>query len=154
MDVGSLVEEPELRRLYEWWRARAGPVSLPVLSHVEEMELLHSGRMSLVEVEHDPLQFRYRLVSPEMTVLLGYEMSGKTSDAIPEPDSRAFVEELYARVVQTRAPVYDHGERVLDGRRWSFRTLALPLSSSPGARVDRLLIRRIVAPPEPVTRGI
>ncbi len=144
-----LEQDPELRQLHAWWRARAGPGSLPVLSHLEEIELLNSGCVSLVEVGHEPREFRFRLVSPRLTALLGYEVSGKTTAAIPEPAARAYVEELYERAVRTREPVYDVGERVLDGRRWSHRALVLPLSSE-GTAVDRLLICRVAVPPEPV----
>ncbi len=154
MDIATVAEEPELWQLHAWWRARAGsgPTPLPVLSHLEEIELLNSGRVSVVEVGHEPLQFRYRLVSPELSALLGYEVSGKTTAAIPEPATRAHVEALYERVVRNRAPIYERGELTLDGRRWTHRTLVLPLSAE-GTRVDKLLIFRLTAPSSTAKSG-
>lgn len=148
--MGTLEQDAGLQRIYAWWRDRAGPgtAGLPTLSHMEEIELLHSGCMSLVEVTHDPLQFRYRRVSSELTAHLGYHMSGQLTQAIPEPATRTYVEQLYERAVRTRAPVHERGELVLDRRRWSHRTLVLPLSSD-GFAVDALLVYRRTMPPAP-----
>ena len=139
-----LDEDPVLRRLHALSRDRAGPGgALPTLSQIEEIELLHRPSMSLVEVTRDPLQFRYRWVSSEVAMLLGYDMTGKTTAAIPDAEARAYVEGLYERAVALRAPLYERGELVLGGRRVSHRTLLLPLSSD-GSAVDKLLIYRRV----------
>lgn len=150
MDTMMLEVDPELQRIYAWWRDRTGPGMgrLPTLSHIEEIELLNSGCMSLVEVAHDPLRFRYRLVSSELTAHLGYDMSGKPTRAIRSPTMRAYVEQLYERVVQMRAPWHERGELVLDRRRWLHRTLVLPLSAE-GSTVDALLVYRRTTPTAP-----
>jgi hypothetical protein len=101
--------------------------------------------MSLVEVTHDPLRFRYRLVSSELTAHLGYDMSGKPTRAIRDPAMRAYVEQLYQRVVLMRAPLHECGELMLDGRRWLHRTLLLPLSAE-GSAADALLVYRRTMP--------
>lgn len=144
MDMTILDDDTELRRLYALWRDRAGPGgALPTLSQIEEIELLHRPSMSLVEVTHDPLQFRYRWVSSEVATLLGYDMTGKSTEAIPDAEGRAYVERLYERALALRAPLYERGELVLGGQRVSHRTLVLPLSAD-GSVVDKLLIYRRV----------
>ena len=141
-----LDDDPVLRWLHDSWHARAGPGgTLPTLSQIEEIELLHRPAMSLVEVTGDPPQFRYRWVSSEVATLLGYDMTGKPTAAIPDAEARAYVERLYERVLALRAPLYEQGELVLDdGRRLSYRTLVLPLSSD-GATIDKLLAYRRVS---------
>jgi hypothetical protein len=140
------VQDPELRRIYAWWRDRAGSgAAIPTLSHFEEIELLGCGFLTLVEVTHQPLRFRYRLVSSEIATHLGYDMSGKPTRAIRDPAVRTYVERLYARAVRARAPLYERGVLSLGGRRWKHRTLVLPLSRQ-GLVVDALLVYRRVKP--------
>lgn len=137
-------DDPVLRQLHALWRGRAGHGgTLPTLSQIEEIELLHRPSMSLVEVTRDPPQYRYRWVSSEVAAMLGYDMTGKTTAAIPDAQARAYVERLYERALAQRAPLYEQGELVLGGRRLSYRTLVLPLSSD-GSAIDKLLIYRRV----------
>ena len=137
-----LDDDPVLQRLYALWHDRAGPSgALPTLSLIEEIELVHGPSMSLVEVTHNPLQFRYRWVSSEVATVVGYDMTGKPTEAIPDAAARAYVERLYQSALTLRAPLYERGELVLGGRRVPHRALVLPLSSD-GSAIDKLLIYR------------
>src|SRR3546814_7692417 len=46
------------------------------------------GLVTLVDVERDPLRFRFRLAASPVTRHLGYELTGRYLDEVPERDMR------------------------------------------------------------------
>ncbi len=104
------------------------------------------GRVSLIDVLEGPRRFHYRLVSTRVTEHLGYEMTGKLLDDMPESEMRAYAERFYAATLARRLPLYHRDEALLDGRRWSHESLALPPSSD-GQAIDRLMVYRVTGAP-------
>ena len=104
--------------------------------------------MSLVDVLDAPRRYRYRLVGTAVTDNLGYEMTGKFLDQLPESQMRAYLEQLYGKAVTQRAPVYERDQVNLDGRLWRSETIVLPLSSD-GQAINLLMIYRETDRPRP-----
>jgi hypothetical protein len=142
-----------LPRLLDYWEGKRAGRPMPSWAGMDPLDFSYMlGRVSLVEVHPGPpRRFRYRVVATTLALQLGYEMTGRFTDEIPEPQVRAYVEAQYGQLVDARVPLVDGGERMLDGRRWNHQCLYLPLSSD-GETVDRLLAARIVTevatPPE------
>lgn len=63
LDLAQMRSE-RVRRLHEYWRAKAGaPASVPQRRDIDPTELPDLlPSLLLVDVEHNPLRFRYRLV--------------------------------------------------------------------------------------------
>ncbi|HYC01898.1 MAG TPA: PAS domain-containing protein [Azospirillaceae bacterium] len=144
-DLRAPLEAP-LPRLLDYWETKRGGRAMPSWAGMDPLDFSYMlGRVSLVEVHHGtPMRFRYRVVATTLSLQLGYEMTGRFTDDIPEAQVRAYVEAQYRQLVEARVPLVDGGERVLDGRRWNHQCLYLPLSSD-GESVDRLLAGRIVS---------
>ncbi len=139
----------DVRRLYDYWRARRGARPFPSRDDIDPVSFGFAlGRVSLVEVLENPRRFRYRLVSTTLTKNLGYEMTGKFLDEMPDKEVRAYVAGLYEAAVTQRMPLYDKGRRVLDRREWIHEMLVLPLSSD-GVAIDMLMVFRATARPRP-----
>jgi hypothetical protein len=138
-----------VKRLYAYWVARRGAKPFPSRDDIDPVDFdFVLGRVSLVEVLDDPRRYRYRLVGTTVTDNLGYEMTGKFLDQLPESEMRAYLEQLYGKVVAQRAPVYEREHVALDGRLWKSETIALPLSSD-GRAVNLLMIYRATDRPKP-----
>lgn len=139
--------EPEtgdalLKRLYRYWTERRGAKRYPSRADIDPLDFAFAlGRVSLIEVLDHPRRFRYRLVSTSHTARLGYEMTGKFLDEIPETEMRDYTERHYLMAVAKAVPLHVRDERVIDGRRWKHEALVLPLSSD-GSAVDMLMIYR------------
>ena len=135
------IEAPRLRQLYAEWQKWRGDRELPSRTDFDPVELRYMmGRLSLVEVHHDPLRFRYRVHGTEIADRLGYDMTGKNLEAWPDDAHRQQIRDYFGQIVTSRAPRIQHRERMVShGRILRYCALALPLSAV-GTRVDMLLI--------------
>jgi hypothetical protein len=148
--LGPETQDDALKRLYVYWTERRKGKRYPSRGDIDPLEFGYAlGRVSLVEVLEGPRRFRYRLVSTSLTARLGYEMTGKFLEEIPESDMRRYTERLYAAAVERGISLYFRDAPTLDGRRWRTEGLILPLSSN-GTSVDMLMIYRMTEPPNPV----
>jgi hypothetical protein len=149
-DLDGVTDDSDLKRLHRYWTERRGVRPFPARAEIDPVEFGFAlGRVSLIDVVHRPRRFRYRLVSTQMTKHLGYEMTGKFLDELPETDVRAYAERFYAETVLRALPLYQREETVLDGRRWSHQALSLPLSSD-GNTIDMLMVYRVAGAPVPI----
>lgn len=131
-----------LKRLYRYWVERRGAKRYPSRDDIDPLDFGYAlGWVSLIDVMENPLRFRYRLVSTTLTARLGYEMTGKFLDEMPEPEVRDHARRLYAAALERRIPLHFRDETMLDGRHWKTEALVLPLSSDQEA-IDMLMIYR------------
>lgn len=147
-DAAALAGETRddaLKRLYRYWTERRGGKRFPSRDDIDPLDFGYAlGRVSLIDVMENPRRFRYRLVSTSLTALLGYEMTGKFLDEIPETETRAYTLKLYAAAIENRAPLHVRDDVTLDGRRWTYEALLLPLSSD-GETIALLMVYRTAA---------
>jgi hypothetical protein len=152
-DLDGVTDDANLKRLHRYWTERRGVRPFPSRAEIDPVEFGFAlGRVSLIDVARRPQRFRYRLVSTQMTKHLGYEMTGRFLDELPETDVRAYAERFYAETVLRALPLYQREETVLDGRRWSHQALSLPLSSD-GSAIDMLMVYRVAGAPVRVAAG-
>lgn len=143
--------DERLLGIYRYWCERRGGRRFPGRQDMDPIDFAFAlGRVSVIEVHREPMNFRYRLVSTQLTEHLGYEMSGKTIDAIPDPAMREFTRAFYERVVERGEPTYETGAVVISGLGWWHETLALPLATD-GETIDMLLIYRNTERPVVIT---
>ncbi|WP_119420822.1 PAS domain-containing protein [Desertibaculum subflavum] len=142
MQIDSSGFGESARRLLDYWLERRGGRHWPARKDIAPADFAFAlGKVSLVECAGSPPRFRYRVVSTGLTEQLGYEMTGRFTEDIPEPDVRSYVERLYAAAMAHGEPYHETGTLVLDGREWAYETLVLPLSTD-DVRIEMLLIYR------------
>ncbi|HUA54026.1 MAG TPA: PAS domain-containing protein [Candidatus Sulfotelmatobacter sp.] len=94
-----------LRRLYADWRARLRGRLMPARRDFDILDLKYIvGDLQLLQVERDPLRFRFRVHATNATARIGFDLTGRTVDDYPDPEYRAMVHNLYAGVVEARRP--------------------------------------------------
>jgi len=132
---------PLLKRLYADWTARRRDRSIPARRDFDPFDLKYAlGKLLLVDVRYRPLQFRFRLVGTELVDRAGFDLTGKTLDAYPNPEFRASMRQRYTAVVESRRPLRSvQTDLVIDGRLRRYEALLLPLASD-GETVDMLMI--------------
>ena len=135
------IERPKLRRLYHDWSVRRHGRPMPSRADFDILDLDYIlGDLNLLDVLYQPLRFRFRVHGSNAVARLGFDLTGKTIDAYPDPDYRTIVREHFTAAVQSRAPKrivrdpYRFRDRVL---RWE--GLILPLAAD-GYTVDMLLV--------------
>lgn len=149
--IEETTKDDRLLRLYRYWEEKRGRRPFPARSDIDPLDFPYAlGRVSMIDVLHDPLRFRYRLVSTQLTEHLGYEMTGKFVEEIPDLSMQEFARAYYERALACGAPHYESGTVLIDRFGWRHETLSLPLSSD-GQTIDMLLIYRNTSRPEVVT---
>jgi hypothetical protein len=98
------------------------------------------GSISLVDVTGEPPNwgFRYVVDGSWKVERFGYDMTGKSLDAFPEPETKALIHASYLEAVAARAPLARQRDQMLDGRYRRYEALLLPFGDD--ARVTRLAV--------------
>ena len=131
------IRRPMLRRLYAYWDERRGAREFPGRPDIDPIDMHFAlGHISLIDVLHEPMRFRYRLHGSITAARLGIDLTGKFANEIPEPGWRGFVEDNFRTVVATRRPLARSADR---DRMWSFDSIILPLGLADGV-INMLLL--------------
>jgi hypothetical protein len=142
-DFIAQIPNERLRRLYLYWQDKRQGREFPARRDIDPAEFLFVlGNVILLDVTYEPMQFRFRLMGSNIVARIGYDMTGRSIDDIPDADRRNYAQKLYRGVVEGRQPQTSRRDRIIDGWRWTSEILALPLSSY-GGIIDMLLVANV-----------
>lgn len=139
--MGQLdIKAPELRRLFGDWGERRRGREFPARADFDPLDLKYIlGDLSLVDVLHDPLRFRFRLHASNVVDRGGIDMTGRLLDEMPDERRRANTLRHYRQVMTTRQPSVTFFRReYTDNRAWDCEILVLPLATD-GTMIDMLM---------------
>lgn len=133
------IEHDSLRRLYAHWNEKRGSRRYPARADFDPLEFgFVLGNLSLIDVLHDPLRFRVRLQGTMAAARLGYDMTGKFADEIPDPEFREVALATYRTLIERGEPMRDVRETMLDYKPHRYEIIWLPLSDD-GERINMLI---------------
>ncbi|MEK9967583.1 MAG: PAS domain-containing protein [Ferrovibrio sp.] len=141
--TAETVQRPRLLRLLHYWQARRGSKAMPARADIDPMDFSWIlGNVSLVDVVRDQdsgLRFRFRLTGTRAVQRLGYDMTGRWLEDVPEPGYRLRLQKAYAEVVKARMPLVEQLDMLLDHRVHNYEILRLPLGAD-GETVDMIVL--------------
>ena len=139
-DVALEIRAETLRRLYRDWDRRRAGRAMPARADFDAVDLKYIlGHLSLIEVLREPLRFHYRVHATQAAERLGFDMTGKPLDSLPNAEYRALIRIHHESVVRLRRPVPVLRDHLFsDSRCWKCEALSLPLSAD-GREVDMLM---------------
>lgn len=133
---------PELRKLFEFWRSKAGIRPAPMRSEIEVAELRqwlpHILLSDLLEGEAD---IRFRVIGTWVTEQFGRDDTGRTFEEIGWNDRTRTLFEVYSRAAGTLVPQRSSGSFFSHTGTKDFllaERLILPLSDD-GRRCNKIL---------------
>lgn len=133
---------PTVRALYQHWKSIHPDAGLPGRKHFDPIDVPRLlPNIWLVDVEREPLHFRFRLIGTALVAEGPQVRAGALLDeCIPDSDVRAQVVQLLTWAVTTRSPAWRKGAPIVDHARYvvTAEVLILPLAGD-GAQVDQLL---------------
>lgn len=143
------IADPLLLDLYRYWLARRGARFAPARRDIDPLDLprllpylLLTDVVTQVGPEGPWRRYRYRLVGTEVERHFGRTKGGQWIDELMHGSYRAYVLDLYERLIASRGPVYSQSiyGRLGRERRAGMvtRRLMLPLSSD-GETIDMVL---------------
>ena len=134
------LDDDRLRRLLAYWLDKRGDRLFPTKAEIDPIEFpFILGYVTLVDVEHDPRRYRFRLDGSILVALSGTDYTGRYLDDLPGAEYVAFIRQTYDRVVDSGEPFRYRKHELLDQQLFSEETLILPLGDQP-PKVDMLVV--------------
>ena len=135
-EVGSAILRPAL----EHWESARGTRPMPSRADIDPLALKPLlGLMAMVDVsDAGPKQnFTFRLFGTELSSRVGEDFTGRSVDTIEPRPYGELLRRSYEKVVERRAPSFDHIAFQYKRHARLYHRLTLPLSND-GESVDRL----------------
>lgn len=132
----------EMNEIHAYWLAKRGQRRMPSRQDIDPTEIPRLLRsVMLIDVCHDPLRFRYRLIGTKVVDATGENRTGKCFDSVEFFAANPVVREQYAATVVSGEPVHslEPFRRLDTGFEYEVERLLLPLSSD-GVTVDMILV--------------
>jgi hypothetical protein len=141
---------PDIRRLYDYWRAIAPAGRLPGRIHFDPLDIPGLlARIWLLEVHRaaQGLRFRFRVAGTFIAQFQGFDPTGQWYDEAFAGRPIAGVLERFGIAAEEGVPVWRRGPAtVAPQAEWrTIETLVLPLASD-GTMVDMILGATVVHP--------
>jgi hypothetical protein len=128
--TGDDLDQPLLRALYEYWDDKRAVRPLPARADIDPTEIPRLlPHLILIDVQHEPLDLRYRLVGTHIVRANGGELTGcRVRDLQVTGVGQLF--DAYAEVVSDATPRLLRGaHRAVTGALRRFDRLVLPLAA-------------------------
>ncbi len=128
---GLEINDPLLRRLYDYWLAKKQDRIAPTRGDIDPGELRELlPHLFLVEAVGSPPRYRYRLVGTEVVKEFGEEITGKFLDQVDFDHVAGRVLSEYDQSAAGRQPIMSRWNySKAGGRHVIYERLILPLSS-------------------------
>jgi hypothetical protein len=139
MEPASSFKTHVVRQAHDYWHAKAATGRLPSRADInpEEMRAI-LPYVYLVDVLHQPLRFRFRLVGTQIRVWAAREYTGiDVSEQDYGPNWR-IIHEQYRAVTETKVPIHDDFEALWVNREFQHYERFLAPLASDGNSVDML----------------
>jgi hypothetical protein len=138
-DILATISDDALRRLYLYWKDKAGDRRFPGRPDIDPLDFAYVlGWVTLVDVLHDPLRFRFRLYGSELAHRHGLDLTGRYLDQHPDHQFGMMLQRSWEQVVTAGAPACVRYERKIGERKRRWESLRMPLSTD-GTTIDMLL---------------
>lgn len=137
----SLSEIPSdtVRRMHEYWESKCRDGRLPGRQDIDPLEFAWAlGLVCLLDVERDPLLFRYRIDGTTIAERHGEDLTGRSIDVVKPDFYATMLRRHFSEVVDEKRPTcyrisFRHGPNAK-----TYVRLASPLARD-GANVDMIL---------------
>jgi hypothetical protein len=131
---------PLQQRAYAYWQSKLSGRRMPARKDLEPTEIPELlANLVLVDVSHDPLDFRYRLIGTAIVERIAFDYTGKRFVELDHQEPGSKVWETAARICEERAPLISDIPYVGPDQ-WvrGYRDLYLPLSDD-GEQVNMIV---------------
>ncbi len=123
--VSNLIEQG-----LDYWDGKRRGRRMPARRDIEPTEILDLlPYVVLIDVEREPLDFRYRLVGTAVAARFGHDRTGERFSALPQQSRGSDVWNTAVRILEERRPIVSHVPYV-GFNRWvhNYRDISMPLS--------------------------
>jgi len=118
-----------LREIYQYWLKIKGPRHMPARADIKPKEIVSLlPHLSMIDVEHDPVRFRFRLVGTETVRAMGMDVTGMYTDMNPATEK---LNKRYKWMLKNKQPYLYKSKLSWTERDFlDYYALAMPLSDN------------------------
>ena len=143
----AALSDERLHRFFAYLEGRRGTRQFAARRDIDPLEFGYIlGNVVLLDVEHEPLRFHYRLVGSVLAAGTGYDLTGSYVDDHPDVEYRAYVLARYRETVVSRRPTGGTYDLFLDRKLRQYQCLRVPLSDD-GETVNMIVAAFILGEP-------
>src|SRR5215475_6364465 len=133
------IEHETLRRMHAYWLSKRQQGTLPCRRDIDPLDFPWAlGLVCLLDVERNPVRFRYRLDGTIIADRHGEDFTGRTTDDVRPGFYADMLHRHFSEILETRQPSLYRIVIRHDGQTKTYLRLALPLSDD-GAGVTKIL---------------
>lgn len=134
------IKDDRLRRLLQYWDGKRRGRRFPARADIDPLEFPYAmGWITLLEVTHDPLRFRFRVHGTQLLTKNQYDLTGKYLEDHPLPEFAAYCRRVWTETIDRGEPTHAFYDQTVDGRSRKFEVIRLPLAAD-GETIDMLLV--------------
>lgn len=146
LELGAIPSDL-LQRMLAYWQSKCGGHAMPARADIDPVEFAWGlGNVSLLDVERDPLQFRYRLAGSKLTRIMEVDLTGRSIDDIKHVDFRDLMRKHLQEIVETAKPSVYCISITNGGGPQTYVRLALPLRGADGGVAMILTMIEMIGP--------
>jgi hypothetical protein len=119
-----------IEQALDYWDSKRAGRHMPARRNIDPTEMSHLlPHVVLIDVQREPLDFRYRLVGTAVAFRLGHDYTGERFSALPQQAHGTPVWKTAVRILEEKRPIVSHIAYV-GTNRWvsNYRDLSMPLS--------------------------
>lgn len=137
----SEIGSEKLHRIHAYWLGQCDGDRLPRRAQMEIDRLGYIlPNLNLVDVHHDPLDFRFRVHSVKGADYVDADLTGRSVRDYPDPQYATFVWAVFQAVVESReAKMVSERLFMTDSRIFRWEGVVMPLAEASG-RIDKLMV--------------
>lgn len=138
--ISESIKDSRLRRLLEYWDSKRGGRRFPARADIDPLDFPYvMGWIALVDVERNPVRFRFRVHGTQLIAKNQFDLTGKYLEDHPKPEFAAHTARMWKEVLERREPTHGFYDQIMDEQTRKFEALRLPLASD-GETIDMLLV--------------
>jgi hypothetical protein len=151
-DPLATLSDERLHRFFAYLEGKRGSREFAARRDIDPLEFGYIlGHVVLLDVQHAPLRFRYRLVGSVLASGTGYDLTGSFADDHPDIEYRAYVLARYRETVLSRRPTGGTYDLFIGRKPRQYQCLRVPLSDD-GETIDMIVAAFILGSPVPSAR--
>lgn len=148
-DPLAALSDPRLHRFFAYLQGKRGDRAFAARRDIDPLEFGYIlGNVVLLDVQHEPLRFRYRLVGSVLSSGAGYDLTGSYVDAHPDVEYRAYVLARYRETVAFRRPTGGTYDLFIGSKPRQYQCLRVPLSDD-GETINMIIAAFLLGTPAP-----
>jgi hypothetical protein len=133
------ISHETLQRMHAYWQGKCPQGGLPRRQDIDPLDFPWAlGLVCLLDVQRNPLAFRYRLDGTTIAERHGADFTGRTTDEVRPDFYAAMLRKHFSEVTETRRATLHRISLRHAGQAKTYLRLALPLAAD-GVTVDMIM---------------